>query len=84
MTPKTNKLLILVIVMQALTLAGSWLSNSSVTTLPAAYGQVPDGGAQRQAMVDELKNTNAKLDRIAAILEGGKLQVRAISADEKR
>jgi hypothetical protein len=84
MSTRTNKLLTLVIVMQALSLAGSWLSNGSVSVMPTAYGQVPDGGAQRQAMVDELKNTNAKLDRIAAILESGKLQVRTMAADEKR
>ena len=81
MTNKTNKLLVLIIVLQALTLAGTWLSNGA---LPIAYGQVPDGGAQRQAMVDELKNTNSKLDRLAALLESGKLQVRTVAADEKR
>ena len=78
---KTNRLLVLVIVMQALMLAGQWLNSGMLST---ASAQVPNGGAQRQETIDELKAMNSKLDRIAAFLESGKLEVHTVAPDEKK
>ena len=73
MNAKTNKLLTAVVVLQALTLAGQWLNPSYTST---AHGQVPDAGAQRLQQIEELRSVNAKLDRIATMMESGKMQVR--------
>jgi len=35
---------------------------------PAAYGQVPDSGAQRNEMIIELRTSNQKLAEIATLL----------------
>lgn len=35
---------------------------------PAAYGQIPDSGAQRQRMIREMGITNQKLSEIADLL----------------
>jgi hypothetical protein len=34
------------------------------------------------AMVEELKNSNTKLDKIITLLEGGNLQVKVVQSDE--
>lgn len=78
MNAKTNKLLAAVVILQALTLAGQWF-NPSYTS--SAIAQVPDGGAQRQQQLEQLRDISNKLDRIAATLEGGKLQVRVVRDD---
>ena len=79
-TNKTTKLLTAVVVLQALTLAGQWFSPTYTST---AQAQVPDAGAQRLQQIEQLKDISAKLDRIAGVLEGGKLQVRVARDDAK-
>ena len=76
----TSKLLVAVVVLQALTLAGVWSGNGA-SQLPAAQAQAIDPGAQRMQMVEAQKETNAKLDRIAELLKG-ELQVRVVSPDQ--
>jgi hypothetical protein len=51
---------------------------------PAAMAQIPDSGAQFQQMIEQTKQTNAKLDRIIGILEGGKLQVKVLAEKEEK
>jgi hypothetical protein len=79
MNTKTNKLLTAVVVLQALTLAGQWFNPTYTST---ATAQVPDGGAQRLQQLEQLKDISAKLDRISATLEGGKMTVR-VARDEQ-
>lgn len=79
MNAKTNKLLTAVVVLQALTLAGQWF-NPTYTS--SANAQVPDGGAQRLQQLEALRDISAKLDRISATLEGGKMQVRIAREDQ--
>jgi hypothetical protein len=74
------RLLCVVIVLQCLILVGVWGGGS---ILPEAQAQVPDAGAQRIQMIEQLKQVNAKLDKVAAILESGKLQVSVATPDEK-
>jgi hypothetical protein len=86
---KVSKLLVVVIVLQGLTLAGQWLgggaSNSSAPgMLPSAQAQFANAGADRQAMVDELKQTNSKLDKIYTALTGGNIQVKAVLPDDQK
>ena len=78
---KTTKLLVALVVLQALALLGIW-SNQSI--LPAAHAQGVDPGAQRMQQLDELKAINAKLDKIAVLLEGGKVQVHVVNDDEQK
>jgi len=75
----TTKLLAALVVLQGLTLAGIW-SNQSF--LPQAHAQGVDPGAQRMQQLDELKTISGKLDRIAGLLESGKVQVHVVNDDE--
>ena len=46
--------------------------------------QIPDSGAQRAEIIDQLKLINANLDKIGSCLSGGKLQVQLANSDEKK
>lgn len=75
-----SKLLVMVIVLQALTLLGQW---TGAPRLAPAAAQVPDAGGQRLQMINELQATNQKLDRLVNLLESGKLQVMASLPDDR-
>lgn len=77
----TTKLLVTVVVLQAMILLGQWTGSGPVTP---AYGQIPDAGAQRSQMVDELRALNGKMDRLIGLLEGGKVQVSLPKPDERK
>jgi len=79
---KTNRMLGVVIVLQVVILAGQWLQGP--TMLPAARADLPNPQADRQAMLDEQKATNAKLDQIVSILQAGNLQVKVVQSDEQK
>lgn len=84
---KVTKLLAVVIVLQALTIAGQWLgggAGSAPHLLAPAEAQFANAGADRQAMVDELKQTNSKLDKIYSALTGGNIQVKAVLPDDQK
>ncbi len=78
---KTERTLAIIIVLQTLTLLSQWLGVPATTP---SHAQVPDGGAQRAATIDELKSVNTKLDKLITVLTDGNLQVRAIPPDEKK
>ena len=78
---KTGKLLVAVIVLQALILVSHWTGTSPVTP---AYGQIPDAGGQRQQIIDELKTLNGKMDRLVETLKSGDVQVHVAKPDEKK
>lgn len=77
-----SRLLVVVVVLQGMILAGQWLGNPSYVS--PAQAQIPDAGAQRQQIIDELKSVNAKLDKISSLMESGKMQVQTVSVDEKK
>jgi hypothetical protein len=81
-TNRTARLLGVVIALQALTLAGQWLGHSGPTMLPVAQAQLANPAAERQAMLDEQKVTNSKLDRLIGIFESGQLQVKVTNPDD--
>lgn len=49
----------------------------------AAIAQIPDQGSQMLQLIDETKAINTKMDRLIALLEGGKLEVRVKSDEAK-
>ncbi len=73
---KTNRLLVGVIVVQGLMLVGWWSGRPAYESV--ALAQVPDAGAQRIAMIEELKALNAKIEHLNAFLEDGQLRVRPV------
>ena len=76
-----NRFLVGVVVCQGLLLLGfaTWGSAGA----PPATAQIPDAGAQRQQLVEEMRALGAKVDKIAQILESGQLQVRVAPPDVK-
>jgi hypothetical protein len=79
---KINRLLGIILVLQLLTVAGQWLESPKM--MPAAQAQAINSAADRQAIIDELKNSNAKLDRLISILEAGNLQVKIVQSDQHK
>lgn len=70
-----------------LTCARVWIGPMPLTE--SAYAQIPDSGAQRKAIVEELKQTNLtllairnELAEIHKILATGTLNVRTAAADK--
>lgn len=74
-----TRLLTVVLSLQILTLAGQWLGGPRISP---ASAQIANPGADRQLMIDEMKVTNSKLDKLISILEGGKLQVVVQHSDD--
>lgn len=70
---KPSRWLGLMLAMQALILATLWTGGPGVR--PAA-AQIPDAGAQQQQVIDQLRATNEKLDKLVDLLSGGNLRVR--------
>jgi hypothetical protein len=66
------KWLAVVVVMQGLILATLWTGGPAARP---ASAQVPDAGAQQQQVIDQLKATNEKLDKVLDLLAGGNLRV---------
>jgi len=79
---KSTKLLTVVVVLQGLILMGQWLG--SPTMVSPAQAQVPDAGAQRFEMITELKSLNGKMEKLIAVLESGKLEVKVAHADDNK
>lgn len=75
----SNRLLGAMLILQCLTLAGQWLGAPAV--LPAAQAQIPDAGAQRIQILDELKSLNAKMDKLVGLMSGP-IQVRVTNPEE--
>jgi hypothetical protein len=79
---KNAKLLTVVIVLQAMILAGQWLGAPSVVA--PAQAQIPDAGGQRLEIISLLKGMNDKMDRLIGILDSGKLEVHVAGADDNK
>ena len=74
----TNKLLSAVFVMQIILLLSLWLG----APVSVVQAQIPDAGAQRLEIINQLKASNDKLDKLISILESGKLQVQLAKPDD--
>lgn len=77
----TARILVVIVVLQGLILMGQWTGSGP---LAPAQAQVPDAGAQRIQMIEELRRLNGKMDVLVEKLESGKLQVRVEAAAEKK
>jgi hypothetical protein len=75
---KTQKILTVILVLQGLILMDQWLGRS----VSIARGQIPDQGAQLNQIIDEMKQSNEKLDHLTGLLESGKLQVELVKPDD--
>ena len=92
----TPKLLSVVIGLQVLSLATQFLGQP--TLVSPAMAQMPDAGAQRAQMIDELRGiradmkalatatsaTNARVEKISTLLDSGRLQVLSATPDDNR
>ena len=81
---KTTKWLAVIVLMQGMILAGQWTGGRSVLPAAQAAGDLPDPGSRQMQMIEEMKGTNAKLDRIIGLLEGGNVQVRVSPSDDAK
>jgi hypothetical protein len=79
---KSSKTLGIVVVLQAVLMAGLWLTSGS----SKAQADVPvSNPSERQlAMLDELRNLNSKLDQLNKLLSDGRLEVKVTRVDIKR
>lgn len=50
-------------------------------SLPSAQAQIPDSGAQRREMIDELRQIERRLEEIGRLLRTEVLKVRVIGTD---
>ncbi len=76
----SKKWLAILLGLQAATLLTLWGACPSAT--PAMADGIPDAGAQREQMVEQLKATNEKLDKLISVLSGGDLRVRLAKPDD--
>jgi hypothetical protein len=78
---KANHALAALVVLQGVLLAAAWSDRSGPAS--AAAQTLPNPAEQRFQQIDELRQINEKLDRIATLLEQGRLQVTSKSPDSK-
>lgn len=70
-------LLAWILVLQVLTLFGQWSGRGTgVGGAETALAQVPDAGAQRLEIINQLKDLNQRIDKLTDLLAGGNLQVK--------
>jgi hypothetical protein len=81
MPNSTAKWLAVIVVLQVVTLIGQWVITPGATP---AQAQIPDAGAQRNEVINQLRSTNDKLDKLLMLLSGGNLQVRVVRADDSK
>ena len=81
---KTSKWLAVIVVLQGMILLGQWTGGRSMLPAALATNELPDPASRQMQMIDELKSTNDKLDKIIALLEGGNLQVHAVQPDDAK
>jgi len=71
----------LIVGLQILILMGQWFGSGSPQP---ALAQIADSGAQRAQIIEELKDTNGKLDQLIQLLGSGKVQVTLTDSDDKK
>lgn len=82
---KTQNLLAAILVLQVVTILNQWFGGP----ISHAQAQIPDAGAQRNEIIDQLKSSNDtlsamndKLDKMLSIFQSGKVQVELAKPDE--
>jgi hypothetical protein len=69
-------------VLGGITVLAAGLLWHGLSTPPAAYGQIPDSGAQRLEMITELRASNQKLAEILGVLREIR-DLQAVPKDKK-
>jgi hypothetical protein len=84
---KTHKLLAAIVVLQIITILNQWFGGPISTV----HAQIPDAGAQRNEIIeqvtsssDHLKAIDDKLDKLISLFESGKLQVQLSKPDDNQ
>ncbi len=75
----TSKWLGVIVALQVITLIGQWVATPAATP---AMAQIPDAGAQRLEIIQQLKGTNDRLDKLVTLLGSGNLQVKVAKPDD--
>jgi hypothetical protein len=82
---KVEKLLAIILVLQVITILNQWFGSP----INRAQAQIPDAGAQRNEIIDQLKSSNDtlksmddKLDKMLSIFQSGKVQVEPAKPDD--
>lgn len=76
-----NTMLTVLAVLLALNLWTAWSGGPSLS--PEAHAQgIPDSGAQRMQMIDQLKKLNERTNEIKQLLESGEARVRIVSDED--
>ncbi len=77
-----NAILTILTVVLGVQLWTTWTAGPAWSDTARAQG-IPDGGAQRQQIVDQLKLVNKKVDQLQGLLTSGKVRVRLAEAPEE-
>jgi hypothetical protein len=84
---KAHKLLAVIVVLQIVTILNQWFGGPISTV----HAQIPDAGAQRNDIIeqltssnDHLKSIDDKLDKMISIFESGKVQVQLSKPDDNQ
>jgi len=78
---KTEKMLVVVIVLQALILLGQW---TGVPAATPAQAQQFNPVERQLAILDEAKQTNARLDKLISFLQSGDMVVKVAKPEEEK
>ena len=78
---KTEKMLVIVIALQALTLMGQWTGHPSATP---AHAEIFNPSERQLAILEEAKNTNGKLDKLITYLQSGEMTVKIAKEDDAK
>jgi hypothetical protein len=81
MNAKWTKLLTVVVAVQSALLVGQWMGGGA-SYVSVAQAQIPDAGAQRNQIIDELRALNTKVDKMVDLMQGGTLQVKVTNIDD--
>jgi hypothetical protein len=81
-TNQTNKLLTVIVALQAMMLIGQW--TGGISYLPSARAEIPDPAGRQVQMIDTLKSIDGKLDTIVSVLQGGDLQVKVAKTEDNK
>jgi hypothetical protein len=82
---KVEKLLAVILVLQVITILNQWFGGP----INCAQAQIPDAGAQRNEIIDQLKTSNdtlkgmdEKLEKMLGLFQSGKVQVQLSKPDD--
>jgi hypothetical protein len=81
MPNSTAKWLAVIVVLQVITIIGQWVVTPGAAP---AMAQIPDAGAQRNEVINQLRSSNEKLDKLLILLGGGNLQVKVVKTDDSK